>query len=140
MTTSQQIRIHELLLEREALFARIHACEREASRLLGEPYPFVRPVLPSDQKARKKSGAARNAASGSAGRDPLRRLEPGERRYRVTYRSLGREMREEHEELDSLRLLMACQTEQTRVLTIETLDAAGARIALLFGQESTEAS
>lgn len=135
MTTSQQIRIHELLLEREALFARIHACEREASRLLGEPYPFVRPVLPSDQKARKKSGVARNTAAGTAGRDPLRRLEAGERRYRVTYRSLGRDVREEHEELDSLRLLLACQTEQTRVLTIETLDADGARVALLFGVE-----
>lgn len=134
MTTSQQLRINELLLEREALFARIHACEREAARLLGEPYPFVRPALPSDQKARKRPGAAR-ASGGSASRDPLRRLEPGEVRYRVAYRHLGREVCEEHEDLDALRLLLACQTEQSRVLRIETLDAAGARLELLFGVE-----
>lgn len=129
MTTTQQIRIHELLLEREALFARIHACEREASRLLGEPYPFTRPALPSDQKAKRKGGASRNTG---AQRDPLRRLEEGESHYRVTFNNLGREFAEDHDELEALRTLLACQTEHFRVLRIETIDAEGRTKASLW--------
>ena len=46
--------------------------------MLGEPYPFERPSLPSDQRGKRKAVKA-----GGPGRDPLRRLEPGETGYRV---------------------------------------------------------
>lgn len=137
VTTAQQIRLHQLLLEREALFARIHACEQEASRLLGEPYPFTRPALPSDGRGRRKTAAVRPVPGPFpvGGRDPVRRLEEGEVAFRVTYRHLGRELCEEHTDAAGLRTLLACQTPQLQVLRLETLDAAGAVRAVLGGGE-----
>ena len=129
VATAQQIRVNTLLLERAALFVRIHACEAAAAKLLGEPYPFERPALPSDQRTKRKAGAAR---SGGVARDPLRRLEPGETAFRVTYRQRGREVCEEHEEVDALRGLLAGQTAQLTVLRVETIDAGGAIRATLF--------
>lgn len=152
LTTTQQIRIHHLLLEREALWARIHACEQEAARLLGEPYPFVRPPLPSDGRGRRKAAPVRAGESPAAvwpagspaaavdvapppfpvgGKDPSRRLEEGEAAYRVTYRHLGRTWHEDHTDLAALRTLLACQTPQLQVLRLETIDAAGAVRAVL---------
>lgn len=129
MTTAQQIRVNALLLEREALLVRIHACETAAARLLGEPYPFERPALPSDQRTKRKPAAPKG---GGAPRDGLRRLEPGEAAFRVTYRQRAQEATEEHESLDALRVLQAGQTETLQVRRIETLDAAGAVAAVLF--------
>ncbi len=129
MTTAQQIRVNALLLEREALLVRIHACETAAARLLGEPYPFERPALPSDQRAKRKPAGAK---SGGAPRDGLRRLESGEAAFRVTYRQRGQEVTEEHESPDALRVLQASQTEALQVRRIETLDPTGAVKAVLL--------
>lgn len=128
MTTAQQIRLNQLLLEREALFVRIHACEQAAAKLLGEPYPFERPTLPSDLRGKRR--VAKNAATA---RDSLRRLEPGEMGYRVFYQNLGREVTEEHDEVEALRALLASQTRQLQVVRVETIDAAGAAVAVLVG-------
>ncbi len=56
MATPRQILVNQLLLEREALWVRVHEIEREAAKWLGEPYPFERPELPSDRKKKRRGG------------------------------------------------------------------------------------
>jgi hypothetical protein len=126
VATAQQIRLNQLLLEREALFVRIHACEQGAAKLLGEPYPFERPPLPSDQRGKRKA-----AKAGGPGRDALRRLESGEVAYRVVYQNFGREVTEEHDAVEALRVLLASQTAQLQVVRVETIDAAGAVVVVV---------
>jgi hypothetical protein len=129
MPDESQIRINTLLLEREALFVRIHEIERAASALLREPYPFTRPPLPSDQRGKRKP-TARGASAGA--KDKLRKLEPGETAYRVTYRQLGHARTEIHESAEALRTLLASQNAQLQVVTIETLDSRGEISATLL--------
>ncbi|MCX6955920.1 MAG: hypothetical protein NTV51_27570 [Verrucomicrobia bacterium] len=122
----QQIQINALLLQREELFVRIHDLESAAAALLGEPYPFTRPPLPSDER-RRKPGPARAAAA----RDPLRRLEGLETAYRVTYLRAGSSVQEDHDDLDALRTLLASQGAHLRVTRVETVDLGGRTKAVL---------
>jgi hypothetical protein len=131
MSDTSQIRINALLLEREALFVRIHEIERAASALLREPYPFTRPQLPSDVRGKRKSAARSTRQDGAAAKDILRKLEPGEAAYRVTYRQFGQTRIETHESADALRTLLAAQGAQLQVLTLETVDADGTVKAVL---------
>lgn len=130
MRPDQQIRINGLLLQREELFVRIHDIEAAASSILGEPYPFTRPPLPSDTRSKRKPGAARAAA---APRDPLRKLEGRELAFRVTYERSGQTVVEDHDELSALRTLLAAQGATLRVTRIDTVDLAGKRVATLLG-------
>ncbi len=130
MRPDQQIRINGLLLQREELFVRIHEIEAAASSILGEPYPFTRPPLPSDTRSKRKPGAARASA---AARDPLRKLEGRELAYRVTYERSGQTVVEDHDELSALRTLLAAQGATLRVTRIETVDLGGKRVATLLG-------
>ena len=122
MPDDSQIRINALLLEREALFVRIHEIERAASVLLREPYPFTRPVLPSDQRVKRKSVPRGPQA---IAKTQFRKLESDEVSYRVTYRQLGQVRVEIHDSPDALRTLLAAQGAQLHVQLIETLDADG---------------
>jgi hypothetical protein len=141
MRRDQQIRINELLLQREELFLRIHAAETEASRLLGAPWPFVRPVLPSDRRARRKPGAAVSAPSAAPAFPAApRRLEPGETAYRVTYRQFAQTLTETHYDSAALATLLACRTDNLQVLRLETLDTAGAPSAVLWAQSTVPAA
>lgn len=129
MRLDQQIRVNELLLQREELFLRIHAVDTEVNRLLGEPWPFTRPPLPSDRRAKRKAGATPAAAPAAKLKPPaetLRRLDEGETAYRVTYRQFGRAVTEIHHDFAALATLLACQGDQLQVEHIETLDATGA--------------
>jgi hypothetical protein len=137
VTIAQKIRLNALLLEREALFVRIHACEQAAAGLLGGPYPFGRPSLPSDQRVKRKAGAVRG---GAGARDPLRRLEAGETAFRVTYQQGGHEVVETHAEVEALRALLAGQTSQLQVRRVETIDAAGAIRATLVESAAVSGS
>lgn len=130
MSGGSQIRINALLLQREELFVRIHDIEQAVAGILGEPYPFTRPALPSDQRVKRKP--AGRAAAGA--KDKLRKLEPGEAAYRVTYRQLGQTRMETHESPEALRTLLAAQSAQLQVRTIETIDDAGAVKAILLGE------
>ena len=121
MPDDSQIRINALLLEREALFVRIHEIERAASALLREPYPFTRPALPSDQRTKRKNPARASAAAPKT----VRKLEPGEVAYRVTYRQLGQSRVETHDSADALKTLLSAQGAQLQVELIETLAATG---------------
>lgn len=129
MRRDQQIRVNELLLQREELFLRIHAAETEAARILGEPWPFVRPALPSDRRAKKKPGSTASRAAADATKkspaDALRRLEAGETAYRVTYLQFGKETTETHVDFAAVATLLAGQAAHLRVLRVETLDAGG---------------
>jgi len=122
MSADSQIRINALLLQREALFVRIHEIEGAVSKLLREPYPFTRPALPSDQRGKRKAPA--RPASATA-KDKLRKLEGDEVSFRVTYRQQGQERVETHDSPDALRTLLAAQNAQLQVHRIETIDAAG---------------
>ena len=130
MRPDQQIRINGLLLQREELFVRIHDLEAAASSILGEPYPFTRPPLPSDTRSKRKPGAARANATA---RDPLRKLEGRELAYRVTYERSGQTVVEDHDELSALRTLLAAQGATMRVTRIDTVDLGGKRVATLLG-------
>lgn len=132
MSADSQIRINALLLQREALFVRIHEIERSVSALLREPYPFTRPALPSDQRAKRKT-AGRPAA---VAKDKLRKLEPDETGYRVTYRQQGQVRVEIHDSPDALRTLLAAQGAQLEVQLIETVDSTGTTKAVLLGKVS----
>ncbi|WP_438481135.1 hypothetical protein [Oleiharenicola lentus] len=131
MRSDQQIRVNGLLLQREELFVRIHEIEGAVSALLGEPYPFTRLSLPSDQRAKRKP-----ATRASAARDPLRRLEGLEVAYRVTYRRAGQTVVEEHDEIDALRTLLASQGTSLQVTLIETTNLAGHRLAVLVEENA----
>lgn len=130
MSSDSQIRVNALLLQREALFVRIHEIEGAVSTLLREPYPFTRPALPSDRRVKRKA-PARAAATGA--KDKLRKLEPDEAGYRVTYRQQGQVRVETHDSPDALRTLLAAQGAQLEVRLIETVDGAGATKAVLHG-------
>ena len=139
MPDASQIRINALLLEREALFLRVHEIEHAASAILGEPYPFERPALPSDQRSKRKP-AKRAAAGGVKEKSKLRKLDEtsGETAYRVTYRQQGQERSETHDIADGINTLLAAQSAQLQVLLIETVDAEGAVVAVLFGDDASD--
>jgi hypothetical protein len=122
------LRLNQLLLEREALFVQVHDLEQAAARLLGEPYPFIKPPLPSDLR-RKPKAATRPS---SAARSGLRPLEEGETVFRVTYRHRDREVTEEHDDLSALRSLWAAQGARLSVLRVETLSADRGVNAVLY--------
>ncbi len=152
MATPRQILVNQLLLEREALWVRVHEIEREAAKWLGEPYPFERPELPSDRKKKRRTAAAATSSAAvdrtdgthgvttdagttesvGATAEALRRLEPGEAGYRVTYVTHGRGATEEHDELDALRVMVGSQGATLRVTRIETVDENGTVRATLF--------
>jgi hypothetical protein len=132
MRPDQQIQINSLLLDREALFVRIHDIEQAAAALLGEPYPFTRPTLPSDAKSKRKPTAPRAASPG----DPLRRLEGLETAYRVTYRRFGQIVTEDHDDLDALRTLLSAQGANLTVTRLETIDLGGRTKAVLLDPKS----
>ena len=147
MRIDQQIRINELLLQREELFLRVHAAEAEIARILGEPLALPRPPLPSERRGKRRpspGAVSPNIAPGptashtlSDGAKPrvsgekLRRLEDNEHAYRVTYRQFGRDAVEIHYELSALATLVASQGAQLQVERIETVDAIGAVRAVL---------
>ena len=130
MSADSQIRINALLLQREALFVRVHEIEGAVSKLLREPYPFTRPALPSDQRVKRKTPVRTAVASA---KDKLRKLEPDETGYRVTYRQQGQIRVETHDSSDALRTLLAAQNAQLEVQLIETVDSTGTVKAVLHG-------
>lgn len=132
MPDESQIRINALLLEREALFVRVHEIERAAAVVFGEPFPFERPVLPSDFRS-KRPRPKRKAVAGELTK--LRKLseESGEVAYRVTYRQHGQQRSETHDAPEALNTLLTAQGAQLQVISIETLDAEGDVITTLFG-------
>jgi len=140
MRADQQIQINGLLLQREELFVRVHDLETAAAAILGEPYPFTRPPLPSDVRLKRKPTARPSERSGgfqppsAAARESLRRLEGLETAYRVTYRRFGQVVTEDHDDLDALRTLLASQGANLTVTRVETIDLGGRTKAVLLSE------
>ncbi len=139
MRPDQQIQINTLLLSREELFVRVYDLEQAAAAILGEPYPFTRPALPSDLRTKRKNTPLPSERSvgfqpPSAAVDSLRRLERLETAYRVTYRRFGQVVTEDHDDLDALRTLLASQGAQLTVTRIETIDLGARTKAVLLGE------
>ena len=137
MRPDQQIQINTLLLTREELFVRVYALEQAAAAILGEPYPFTRPALPSDIRLKRKPTPRLSERSGafqppSAAREALRRIEGLETAYRVTYRRFGQVVTEDHNDLDALRTLLASQGAHLTVTRVETIDLGGRTQAVLI--------
>lgn len=137
MRADQQIPINTLLLTREELFVRVYELEQAAAAILGEPYPFKRPALPSDvRRKRKPTPRLPERSAGfpppSAARESLRRIEGLETAYRVTYRRFGQVVTEDHDDLDALRTLLASQGAHLTVTRIETIDLGGRTQAVLI--------
>ena len=132
MRADQQIQVNDLLLHREELFVRVHEIEQSAAAILGEPYPFARPALPSDAKPKRKPSAPSPASPSES----LRRLEGLETAYRVTYRRFGQVVTEDHDDLDALRTLLAAQGASLSVTRVETLDLGGRTKAVLLATVS----
>ena len=137
MRADQQIPINTLLLTREELFVRDYELEQAAAAILGEPYPFKRPALPSDVRlTRKPTPRLPERSAGfpppSAARESLRRIEGLETAYRVTYRRFGQVVTEDHDDLDALRTLLASQGAHLTVTRIETIDLGGRTQAVLI--------
>eukprot|EP01031_Cornospumella_fuschlensis_P012771 gene12771-15607_t len=112
-----------------------------AAAILGEPYPFTRPALPSDAKLKRKPTAAASSSSprsaapaspAALARESLRRLEGLETAYRVTYRRFGQVVTEDHDDLDALRTLLSSQGANLTVTRVETIDLGGRTKAVLL--------
>ena len=129
-----QIRINTLLLEREALFLRVHELENAAAAILGEPFPFPRHPLPSDKRSKKKRKPAKAKTADT--KIKIRKLESGETAYRVTYAQGGEVLTELHDTPEPLTTLLATQSPRLKVQSIETLDEIGTPIAQLHGDSS----
>ena len=125
-----QIRINTLLLEREALFLRVHELENAASAIFGEPFPFTRPPLPSDKRSKKKRKPAKPKSAEP--KIKIRKLEPGETAYRVTYRQGEEVLTEQYDTPDPLTTLLATQSPHLQVQSIETLDDTGTPNSQLY--------
>ena len=139
MRADQHIQINTLLLTREELFVRVYDLEHAAGAILGEPYPFTRPALPSDTKLKRKPTARPSERSGgfqppTAPRESLRRLEGLETAYRVTYRRFGQVVTEDHDDLDALRTLLSAQGANLTVTRVETIDLGRRTKAVLLSE------
>ena len=138
MRADQQIQINGLLLQREELFVRVHDLETAAAAILGEPYPFTRPALPSDVRLKRKPTSRPSERSGgfqppsAATRESLRRLEGLETAYRVTYRRFGQIVTEDHDDLAALRTLLSSQGANLTVTRVETIDLGARTKAVLL--------
>ena len=124
MKIPDQIRLTDLLLQRDEAFVRVADCERQIQTILGVPYPYPPlPELPSlcRKKPVKKAAAGRTGVSRSSLKvRPLKR--PAENAYRVEYRR-------DHDtaavsfltDPDLLRRLLSIATPQFRVTAITTV-------------------
>jgi hypothetical protein len=112
------IRITDLLREREELFVRIHDCESTIERILGQPYPGLRPLpLPSLTK-RKKPGASK---TGEKRPTTLRKLRNGEEEiYIVSYEQNGNIAQSVQRETALLQLLLDSPPPEFQIRKIET--------------------
>ena len=119
---------------------RVHDLETAAAAILGEPYPFTRPPLPSDVRLKRKPTARPSERSGgfqppsAAAREALRRLEGLETAYRVTYRRFGQVVTEDHDDLDALRTLLSAQGANLTVTRVETIDLGRRTQAVLLSE------
>lgn len=126
MHYSSEIQIIDLLARRETEFLRVWTCEQEIGRLLnGVAFPFsAPPPLPSHAHGRRQKlkvtltpTAAALDANGS--RMVLRRLQPTENAYRLTYAFKGEKHSSFSTDLDFISKLPRLSCADFRLLRVE---------------------
>jgi hypothetical protein len=130
-STEELIAINSLLIEREAVFARVHTLESRMSCLLGEPYPFEAPAVTLPSSIKKMASKSKKAAKQKAPLKP-RRLNDNEVAYRLSWRDKGQAVAQELTDLRSIVALFQESLPGMKLLQIETIDLNGAVIEQLF--------
>jgi hypothetical protein len=135
MRRDEQIRVNELLLQREELFMCIHAADTNVNRILGAAFPFSLPELPSLRRGKRKATDLRPTSTAKPAKSPadtLRRLDDSETAYRVTYRQFYKILVEDHHEFEAFRTLLTGQSGNLHVQAIKTLAPDGTIGVSLF--------
>lgn len=135
LSTEKRLQLERLLLQREALLARVHTLETRVEEVFGDAWDFDLPDLPSMQKTPKRRATRRSRAT-KALRAPA--LEPGEQAYRVCYTQAGVEVVETYADEKALARLLNLPMESVTLKSVETLDASGEVLRTVMTWESDE--
>jgi len=130
LTTQQRIRLQELLLQREALYARVHAIESEVHRIFGAEYP-----LPPPPVEVATPGAKKKSKKKPRKQDPppkVRSLQDGETAYRVRFREESGAGEETHTDRKAIETLLQSPLADTLIETVETIGPDGEARERLF--------
>ena len=124
MQALQEIKIVELLYEREQELLKIHQLEEAVRATLnGENYPFPEPpempsLMVKMKKGRKKQSNKKNTEK----HDFIRKLQsPGENAYRIVFEYQGEEKESFQNDEDLLKTLLTFPNEAVNILKIETV-------------------
>lgn len=128
VTIDEQIRLNELLLERERLFVRVAQIEAKVDEIVDGDFPFEPPDLPCQYKPPKTATKESKATK-------IRRLREGEAAYRVRYLQGADEREELHAQAPVVERLLKLGAETLRVTRVEIVDEHGYTRERLFAEE-----
>jgi len=123
LTTQQRIRLQELLLQREALYARVHAIETQIHRTFGAEYPLP---PPGAQNQKKKNPPRKTSPP------KIRPLADEETAYRIRFHEASATADEIHIDHKAIERLLQSPLAEEWIATIETLRADGKVAQRLF--------
>ena len=116
-----EIQINQKLIEREECLVEVFELEERIHAILKEPYPLPPPpALPSRRKPKKRRKQS-GAKSAPTKRVKLRKLNPDEVAYRVTYKEVNKEQVEDILNLQSTLLLVNHPLPEIKIIRVETL-------------------
>ncbi|WP_309400359.1 hypothetical protein [Cerasicoccus maritimus] len=131
LTTQQRIKLQELLLQREALYARIAQTEAQINEILGDEYPLPPPPVEVAQYGKPKKAAKKKKPSKAAA-IRLRALEGQETAYRICYQASANMADEAHEDRKAITSYLEAPMAAHLIERIETIDATGAALDSIF--------
>lgn len=133
LTAQQRIALQELLLQREALYARVHAIETEINEIFGDTYPLPPPDVDVAQPGVKRKPATSPKSKPSKAKPSrLRPLETKEKAYRVRYQEDSGVADEIHTDRKAVDALLQSPLTQTMLRSVETIDEQGSVQEILF--------
>ncbi|MEO0795237.1 MAG: hypothetical protein AAFX93_08755 [Verrucomicrobiota bacterium] len=131
LTAQQRIRLQELLLKREALYARVYQTEQKIHQVFGETYPLTPPPIDLPSANRQKTKPKRAAKKKSAP-PRIRNLIKGETAYRVRYGGATDATEETHTDRKSIEVLLRIPAVRSTIASIETIDSGGKLREFIF--------
>lgn len=129
LSTHKRIALEELLLRREALYARVHAIESEVNRIFGDQYPLPPPPVEVATAVTKRK-PLKAASQSSPFR--LRELSTDESAYRVRYQPGAGATHELHTDRKAVEALLQSPMASALVQSIETVGAEGHVRAIIY--------
>ena len=131
MSLDELIAINGLLIERETAYAGVSSLEDEVSKILGQAFPFQKPLaeLPSTKKAKAKRGAKRAKKKGPP---KIRKLRAGEIAYRVHTLQNGDRLIEDLPDFRPFEHLLLSPLPNLQIQKVEILDESRKPSALLY--------